>query len=341
MAQAKEKSKNPGERRRTQRREGGRRKGDAQEPTRRAVVITGICGRLGRRLARALHRERPVIGLDRRPFEDRPKDIEHLQVDIRRKKAREVFRRAEIGAVVHLGVMHDPRGGSQVHHAWNVVAFQKLLDWVQAYRIPKLVLLSSANVYGPRPDNPQFLSEEAPLLGADRFSDMRDLVELDMLAQSFFWKHPDTETVILRPTNILGNVRNAASNYLRLPRVPTLLGFDPMVQVVHQEDVVSALRLSLQPGVRGIFNIAGPMPVALSRVLGTLGRPTVRVPHQLARLGLERLFNLHITSFPAPELDFIRYVCMVDDRRARETLGYEPTYDLQQTISAVDEERWI
>jgi UDP-glucose 4-epimerase len=306
-----------------------------------AIVVTGICGRLGRRLARKLHRERTVIGLDRREFADRPKDIEHHQIDIRRKKARELFRRPDIGALVHLGVMHDPRGKSDEHHSWNVIAFQKLLDYAQQYDVPKLVLISSANVYGPRPDNPQFLSEEAPLLGADRFSDIRDLVELDMLAQSFFWKHPKTETVILRPTHILGTVKNAPSNYLRLKVVPTLMGFDPMIQVVHQDDVVHAIRLALRPGVRGIFNISGPAPVALSRALKVLDRPTLPVPHTMAKLGVERMWRWRMTSFPAPELDFIRYVCMVDDARARQVLGYAPRFDLEATLRAVDEERWI
>jgi UDP-glucose 4-epimerase len=305
-----------------------------------AVVITGICGRLGRRLARQLHRTRPVIGLDRREFVGKPKDIEHHQIDVRRKKARELFR-GEIAALVHLGVMHDPRQGSEDHHTWNVVAFQKLLDYVREYDVPKLVLLSSANVYGPRPDNPQFLGEEAPLLGANRFSDMRDLVELDMLAQSFFWKHPETETVILRPTHILGTVQNAPSNYLRLKVVPTLMGFDPMVQVVHQDDVVSAVQAALRPGVRGIFNIAGPPPVPLSRILTMLGRAQVPVPHTIAKLGVERLWRYRMTSFPAPELDFIRYVCMVEDSRARDVLGYSPKFDLEPTVRAVDEERWV
>jgi UDP-glucose 4-epimerase len=306
-----------------------------------AVVITGICGRLGRRLARTLHRERPVVGLDRRPFPGRPKDIEHHQIDIRRKKARDIFRSKRIGALVHLGVMHDPREASEDHHTWNVLAFQKLLEYVSQYDVPKLVLVSSANVYGPRPDNAQFLNEDAPLLGAGAFSDIRDLVELDMLAQSFFWKHPRTETVILRPTHILGTVRNAPSNYLRLKVVPTLMGFDPMVQAVHQDDLVRAISLALRPGVRGIFNIAGPPPLPLSQALSLLGRSTLPVPHTLAKLGMERLWKFRMTSFPAPELDFIRYVCMVDDARARQVLGYSPGYGIEETLHAVDEERWV
>jgi UDP-glucose 4-epimerase len=166
-------------------------------------------------------------------------------------------------------------------------------------------------------------------------------VELDLAVQSFFWRRPDTETVILRPAHILGTVRNAPSNYLRLKRVPTLLGFDPMVQVVHQEDVVSAIRLALKPALRGIFNIAGPPPVALSRAVELLGRTLVPLPHAAARFGVEQLFRFRVTSFPAPELDFIRYVCMVDDSRARSLLGYAPEHDLLSTLCAVDDERWL
>jgi UDP-glucose 4-epimerase len=142
-------------------------------PEEPAVVITGIVGRLGRRLARRLHRDRRVIGVDRRPFEGRPKDIQHHQLDIRRKKTRDVFRGTPIAAVVHLGVMHDPRASASEHHTWNVAGFQKILEYVAQYRIPKLVLLSSANVYGPRPENPQFLGEDAPLLGGAAFSPSR------------------------------------------------------------------------------------------------------------------------------------------------------------------------
>ncbi len=305
------------------------------------VIVTGICGRLGRRLARQLHRSRPVIGLDRRPFPDRPKDVEHHAIDIRSKRSQDLFRAGSVSALVHLGVMHDPREDAEDHHTWNIAGFQKLLEWVAQYRVPKLVVLSSASVYGPRPDNPHFLSEDAPLLGAGAFHQMRDLVELDMLAQSFFWKHPETETVILRPAHIVGTVQNAPSNYLRLDVVPTLLGFDPMVQIVQQEDVVHAIRLALRPGVRGIFNVAGPPPLALSRALSILGRRTLPMPYTLAKLGIERLWRWHMTSFPAPELDFIRYVCMVDDRRAREVLGYQHRFDVDRTLHSVDAERWL
>jgi UDP-glucose 4-epimerase len=304
------------------------------------VVITGICGRLGRDLSRILHRKRKVIGVDRRAFVDAPADVEHHQLDIRSSRAREVFRNG-VSAVVHLGVMHDPTESSVEHHDFNVVGLQRVLEYVEQYRIPKLLLLSSANVYGPRPDNPQLIREDAPLLGAGRFSDIRDLVELDMLVGAFFWRNPSTDTVILRPAHILGTVKNAPSNYLRLDVVPTLLGFDPMIQVVHQRDVLNAIDLALVPGVRGIFNIAGPEPMALSKAIAVLERRIVSVPHSLAKAAVKNLFRFRLTSFPAPELDFIRYVCMVDDSKARGELGYAPVHGVEATLRAVDEERWV
>jgi UDP-glucose 4-epimerase len=304
---------------------------------RRKIVITGIAGRLGRLLARRLHRDGrlQVIGIDRRPFLGKPKDIEHVMVDLRAKKAREVFRAGDVAALVHMGVMHDPRKSEEEHHSWNIAGTMKLLEHCQAYAVPKVVLLSSANVYGPRPDNTQFLTEDAPLMGSQVFPEIRDLIEVDHLVTSFLWKAREVDTVILRPVHILGGVHNAPSNYLRLKVVPTLLGFDPMVQVIHELDVVEAIVCALRPGVRGIFNVTGPGELPLSAILKELGRPTLPVPHPVARPLLSALWRFGATSFPVPELDFIRYVCMASGERARRELGFVPRHTLKETIRAV------
>jgi UDP-glucose 4-epimerase len=318
-----------------------RRGANGGEQKREKIVITGIAGRLGRLVARRLHRQGDgrVVGIDRRDFAGRPRDIEHVQVDLRSKKARDVFRAGDVRALVHMGVMHDPRVGEAEHHSWNVQGTMRLLDACAAYGVPKVIVLSSANVYGPRPDNSQFLTEDAPLMAGQHFPAIRDLIEVDMLASSFFWKLKDCETVILRPVHILGGVRNAPSNYLRLPYVPTLLGFDPMVQVIHEDDVVEAIVCALKPGVRGIFNVVGPGEVPLSTILRELGRTPIPVPHPLARPLLTALWRGKLTSFPVPELDHIRFVCMVDGARARDTLGFRPRHGLKETIRAVDAAR--
>lgn len=303
----------------------------------RPVIVTGICGRLGRRVARMLHRHRRVVGIDRRPFVGKPKDIVHHQVDLRRTKTRDIFRQERPSAVIHLGVMHDPRMSDSEHHAWNIAAFQRLLDDVAQYDVSKLIVLSSANVYGPRPDNPQFLDENAPLLGAATFSTIRDLVELDMLTQSYFWKRPQVRTVLLRPAHIVGAVNNAPSNYLRRSVVPTLLGYDPMTQLIHVDDLVATILRALDVPAHGIYNLAGPPAAPVSQLIELAGRTRMPVPHFVFRRALERLWTLGASTFPAPELDFIRYVCMVDDSRARRELGHHPVHDLATTVRSVDD----
>jgi UDP-glucose 4-epimerase len=316
----------------------GREVTDRSIPRPKKVVVTGISGRFGHIVARRLHHDLgwQIVGLDRRPMHGRPKDIEHHQVDLRSKKARDVFR-SGVDALVHLGVMHDPRARPAELYSWNITGTTKLLEYCSAYKIPKVVLLSSANVYGPRPDNPQFLTEDAPLLAAQRFPQMRDLVEIDHLVSTFLWRARETETVILRPVHIVGPMHNAPSNYLRIPRPPTLLGFDPMVQLVHADDVAEAIALGLQPSRRGIYNITGPGEVPLSAVLKELGRVPRSIPHPMAKSILGFAFRLGISSFPVEELDFIRYVCMVDGRRAAAELGFRPRYGLRETIHAVDD----
>ena len=300
------------------------------------VLVTGIAGNLGRALAKLLHGETHVVGVDRRPFAGKPKDIDHLRVDIRKARVEEAFRRGRVDAVIHLGIMHDPRMPRSETHSFNVLGTHKILDLCVRHGVKKVVALSSANAYGPRPDNSNFLPEETPLMAAERFSGMRDLVEVDMYAQSFMWKHPEIETVILRPVNIVGpTVRNAPSNYLRLERPVTVLGFDPMVQLIHEQDASRALVLALKPGLRGVFNVTGPGEVPLSAVLRELGRRPIPVPHPLVRLLVRRAFEARLSGFPPQEVDHIQYLCVVDGSRFAREAGWAPAFSLRDTIRSV------
>ncbi len=310
--------------------------GKDRRPT---LVMTGICGRLGRLLARRLHRDGQyrIVGIDRRTLRHGPPDIEVHAIDLRSKRTRDVIRSNRPQALVHLGLLHDPHQSARAHHKWNVEGTARLLDACATYQVPKVVFLSTHTVYGARPENPQFLTEEAPLLGAQDVPQMRDLVEADMLVSSFFWKHQEIETVILRPVHVLGRVSNAISNYLRLDRVPVLLGFDPMMQIIHEEDVVDGIVASLRKGARGIFNLAGPGEVPLSVILRELGRSKIAVPHLVAPMLLKMLWKMEVSVFQGSEINHLRYVCMVDGTRARKELGFTPRHSLRETILAVDE----
>jgi UDP-glucose 4-epimerase len=297
------------------------------------ILLTGISGRLGRRIAHRLHRHHQLLGIDPRPCPALPTDVEHHRVDLRRRPAEDVFRQGKLDAVIHLGVVHNFRIPSEKLYARNVIGTETLLKYVSRYGVKKLVLLSSGDAYGPMPTNSHYIDEDAPLMGSQRFPEIRTLIAVDRAVQSFFWRHPDIETVILRPAHIVGpNVRNAPSKYLRLRVIPTLLGFDPMVQLIHEDDLLRMLEGALKPGVRGVFNLAGTEPVPLSRILKILGKPVLPVPHPLFRVFLEKAWKYRLVSFPAPELDHIRYNTVLDTTRAREVLKVEAERTLYEIL---------
>ncbi len=300
------------------------------------VLITGISGRLGQLLTRRLHRipNTEVVGIDRRPFHRKPVDVEHLRIDIRRKACEDLFRTRRIDVIFHLGLMHDPRQTSGEHHSWNLIGTQRVMGFAERYSVPKVVLLSSGDVYGPNSDNPAFIAEDAPLMGAQRFSQIRDLISVDMFAQSFFWKVPEIETVVLRPAQILGGVRNAMSKYLRASVVPVIMGFDPMMQVLHEEDVIGAVVAAARPGVRGVYNVVGPEALPLRKLIEITGKRVVEVPYALAPGAVKRLYALRLTDIPAAELDYLRYAITLDGSRARSELGFSHRYGVQEAVRA-------
>lgn len=297
------------------------------------IILTGIAGRLGRRVAQRLSRAHEVIGIDRRPCLGLPEGVVHHRVDLRRRPAEDVFRNSGADAVVHMGVVHNFRIPSERLYARNVIGTETLLKWAHQYNIKKVVLLSSGDVYGPNPGNSHFIGEDAPLLASQRFPEIRTLVAVDRAVQSFFWRHHNTETVILRPAHIVGpNVRNAPSNYLRLRVIPTMMGFDPMIQLIHEDDVARMLEASLAEGVRGVFNLAGTQPVPLSRILKILRKPVLPIPHPLFRAGLNRLWRYRLTTFPPPELDHIRFNTVLDTTRASEAMQVAPEHSLYEML---------
>ena len=155
-----------------------------------------------------------------------------------------------------------------------------------------------------------------------------------MFAQSFFWKAPEIETVVLRPAQILGGVRNALSKYLRASIVPVILGFDPMIQVLHEEDVISVVVAAARPGVRGVYNVVGPDALPLRKLVELTGKRVVEVPHPIAPQLVKRLYAMHLTDMPAAELDYLRFAVTLDGSRARSELGFAHRYDVEDAVRA-------
>ncbi len=299
------------------------------------IIATGAAGNFGGIVARALMRKHRVVAVDRRPMRAMPDSVIPVVTDVRRRAIEDVFRTYRVKAIVHQGLEHNPRGEPD-RYRFNVVGTERLLDLAAKYKVARFVMLSSATIYGPDPDNSYFLDEHTPLLGAEHHPEIRDLVAADRIVQSFFYRQPEVQTTILRPVHIIGpRVRNAASNYLRLPRPWMLTGFDPMVQFIHEEDAVTALLLALESDNKGVFNIVGPGEAPLSRLLKVLGKSPRWVPWFVGRSLLRGTWRFHVAGFRPSELRHVQYNCIVDGQRARSELGFSPGYSLFETIRSV------
>lgn len=303
---------------------------------RETVLITGISGSFGQVLARRLSKTYDVIGVDRRELSAKIKNVEHHKLDLRRKSAFQLLQKKRPQNIIHLGVLRNPlkhQRGSNANY-FNLEITSQLLRLAEETGVRKFLFLSTANLYGPSPRSSGFLSEEAALHGANRSPEINDLVTLDMMIQSFFWKRPEIETIILRPVHMFGpHLNNAPSRYLRLDVIPTILGFDPLIQGVHEDDVARAVQLSLKPGVRGVFNVVGNDLAPVSRLITALGKTNIPLPEFLFRAFLRATFSLNLTSFPEGELDHLKYSCLVDGSRAEREIGFKAQKGLKDIIS--------
>ena len=89
--------------------------------------------------------------------------------------------------------------------------------------------------------------------------------------------------------NTLGYyVHSAIGRYLRQRYVPTILGFNPMMQFIHEEDVAEAVALALQKGAHGVFNVAGPGAVPLKVAISETGGTAVPLPEAIVAPALLR-----------------------------------------------------
>lgn len=296
------------------------------------IAICGASGKFGRVLVRTLHRTHRVVAVDPRPFAGIPSDVNHHQSEITRRSTRNLFRKRIFNTVIHVGAntTTDRKGPTKFTRA--VENFARLLEYCDEYDVQRLILISSANLYGARAENSQFLEEKAPLLSPD----LSSLREIDMMTQSFFWRRPDIETVIFRPVHITGTSNGVLSRYLRHSKVPTLFGFNPLIQLVHEQDLIQAITRALTLNCRGIYNIAGPEPIPLKEIIHKLQKEYIDILHPLAGPVLRHLNQLGKMDIHPAYIDHIRYICMVNDSRARTELGYSPEYDLDKTIEAIE-----
>ena len=300
------------------------------------VLITGIAGGLGRLIARRLGDHFKVAGVDRSSWEGFPPNVSMHVVDLRKRKFEDVFRTERPDAVVHHAFVRHFRADPEVRHEVNVLGTKKILEYAIAYGVKRIVVLSSSYVYGALPDNPFYVDEDYPLNASRTYPEIRDLAEVDQLTTAFLWRHPEVVTTILRPVNTLGYfTQSAIGRYLKQRWVPTIMGFNPMMQFIHEEDVAEAVALALHTGAHGVFNVAGPGAVPLKVALRETGATAVPIPDVVARTVFGRLFRLGLYHTPPGAIDFIKYPCTIDGRRFIRATGFAPLFNLEDIFASV------
>jgi UDP-glucose 4-epimerase len=299
------------------------------------LLITGITGGQGRLVAKRVAGEYAISGVDGARWEGHARDVTFHQADLRSKKVEDIFRRERPNAVMHLGLVRH-RFDPELRHDVNVVGTKRLLEYCATYGVEKLVILSSSYVYGALPENPFYMDEDTALNVSRHYPEIRDLAEVDTLATAFLWRYPNIATCILRPVSTLGYyVHSSIGAYLKLRYVPTVFGFNPMMQFIHEEDVAEAIALALERSVRGVFNLVGPGAVPLKVAIRETGGTPVPLLEQVAREAVTRLFRYGLYPFPADAIDFAKYPCTIDGRRFREATEFKPLFDLEETLRSV------
>jgi UDP-glucose 4-epimerase len=304
----------------------------------RKILVIGACGAIGRTLVRSYCDEGTfVIGVDPRRWRGIVPDCLALhRIGLNKRPFEDLFRTYHPEAVVHVGLVSAPKISIDERYEQNVVGIQRVIDLCGSYGARRLVVLSRGSVYGADLRNPAKLKEDAPLRGASHNSDLRDIVEADILAQSLSMRQPSLSAAILRPANVVGaRVSNTMVGYLRLSVIPTLFGFDPMVQLIHEDDLVAAIKLAVESSAPGVFNISGPGEAPLSATIRETGGRSVAVPLPLFGPVVSTLWRRGLSPAPMPHVDFLRYNCLLDDSRARGELGYAPERDMTTTFEAV------
>jgi UDP-glucose 4-epimerase len=312
----------------------------------KSIAITGLRTFLGRRLAErlVLLPGVRVIGLDRLRPHGLASGVHFRDVDLTRPDAGSAladhFHKDDVEVVVHLAFRREPTPDLEGDHELETIGSLHLLHACAGAGVPRLVVGSTTMVYGPYPDNPNFLGEEHPLRGHPQAHSVQNRVEMERLVADWTARHRGTSVTVLRPCWVVGpTYRDAVTRYLARRVVPTLLGYDPLLQLVHEEDCLDVFERAATGHHPGVFNVVAPGVVPLSTLLRRAGKRILPVPPPiLYRL---RAYPSQAQTGDRPEgfYDYLRYLWVADGRRGWEEFG-RPLYSTREAwMSAVSAER--
>jgi UDP-glucose 4-epimerase len=240
-----------------------------------------------------------------------------------------------IETVVHLAYLGRPVHQQTWAHELETIGTMYVLNACARARVPNVVALSTTMCYGAHPQNPQLLDEDRPLLGARRSRWVSDKVDAEQQLAAHARSCAGSSVTVLRMAPTLGaSIDNYWSRVLRRPIVHTLLGFDPPMQFLHEDDAVRALRLAVDAVPGGPFNIVPDDVVSLCQAVALLRARAVPLPLPLASAILGALWTAQVNTTPPGFLDYLRYVWLGDGARARRVLGFAPQHSSRDTLES-------
>jgi UDP-glucose 4-epimerase len=312
--------------------------------TARRVLLTGVSGPLGARVAAALAADpavEHVIGIDsRRPPGTLADRITFVEADLRGDELASILKVAAPQVVVHHDVVQFPEPGRSVRtlHDLNVIGTLQLLAACgELPGLRALVVRGSASIYGSRPDAPAFFTEDLARSATLDTRFQRDIGELERLVEAFARRHPAVACTVLRLQPVIGaTVDTPIMRLFRSAVVPTFLGYDPRLQFLLDDDAVGAVAAAVAVPVRGAVNVAGDGTVSLARTLRRLGKRSLPIAAPLYGATVAALAR--IGSLPPLNDDVVRYLRHgrgVDTTRMRRDLRFVPTHTTAEAIDAV------
>lgn len=312
------------------------------------VLITGVSRYLGGRLAAHLAADpavERVIGLDTAAPRFIEPDgagtggrFEFVRADLRNPLSGKVIAQAQVTAVVHAGLLSGmrPAGGRGPMQEMNVIGSGQLLGACQrSDTVERVVVASTAAVYGAAARTPGVLTEQMHPDVAARSGYARDAVDVEAAVRGFARRRPDIETTVLRFAPVLGPAGDSAlGRYLNAAIVPTPAGFDPRLQLVHENDAVEILRRAAVSAHPGVYNVAGEGVLLLSQALRRLGRIPVPVPPSLLAAAGVVFGNAGVADFVAEQPGFLQHGRVLDTARLRGAFGVHPQYSTAAALAS-------
>lgn len=309
----------------------------------RRVAVTGATGDLGALLLPLLEADpevESVLALDISRPERVGGKLDYRRVDLARpdadKALAQALREHRTDALYHLAFLFSPIENSAFAHELEVIGSLHVLAAIAAAGVGRVVMPSLTAVYGASGSNPAFLGERAPLKGCPPSRFVSDKIEVEKEVRAFRARHPATQVLVLRFAPIVGpSVDNPMTRLLRTAVVPTVLGFDPLWQAVHEDDAARALHLSLHSEADGEVNVVGLGVLPLSGMVRLAGGQIVPLPHPVARAAIRLLNAAGRLGVPLTLLDYLRYSWVADGQRAKDAIGFTARVHSRDAIGAV------